>query len=199
MWLFLYEWNDLPTVSTVVCFQSLSGREWYRQQASRAVNQAIGRVIRHRQDFGAILLCDTRFNSPDSLNQLPVWVRPHVNKCPQFGLAMRDIMLFFKTAEKMVSLYMHLKDSIYISHYPFSFFLPDPYLWNIFKEFSCWSWHQNKVTCCTEFRSISQSSWSHSDIKVKTLKMFGTRDHSEITYYAQISGPLLKYLGCINS
>jgi hypothetical protein len=35
--------------------QTLTGREWYRQQASRAVNQAIGRVIRHRQDFGAIL------------------------------------------------------------------------------------------------------------------------------------------------
>ncbi|CAJ0931195.1 unnamed protein product, partial [Ranitomeya imitator] len=38
----------------------LSGQEWYRQQASRAVNQAIGRVIRHRQDYGAIFLCDHR-------------------------------------------------------------------------------------------------------------------------------------------
>ncbi|KAJ8305702.1 hypothetical protein KUTeg_016247 [Tegillarca granosa] len=41
-------------------FMSLSGSEWYRQQASRAVNQAIGRVIRHKQDYGAIMLCDTR-------------------------------------------------------------------------------------------------------------------------------------------
>lgn len=40
--------------------QTLSGREWYRQQASRAVNQAIGRVIRHKDDYGAIILCDTR-------------------------------------------------------------------------------------------------------------------------------------------
>jgi len=27
--------------------RQLSGRDWYNQQATRAVNQAIGRVIRH--------------------------------------------------------------------------------------------------------------------------------------------------------
>jgi len=44
-----------------VCYaQDLGGEEWYRQQASRAVNQAVGRVIRHLRDFGAILLCDER-------------------------------------------------------------------------------------------------------------------------------------------
>lgn len=41
-------------------WQGLSGQEWYRQQASRAVNQAIGRVIRHKDDYGAIVLCDNR-------------------------------------------------------------------------------------------------------------------------------------------
>ena len=39
----------------------LTGDAWYSQQASRAVNQAIGRVIRHRHDYGAIILCDDRF------------------------------------------------------------------------------------------------------------------------------------------
>lgn len=42
----------------------LTGTQWYSQQASRAVNQAIGRVIRHRFDYGAILLLDTRFVFP---------------------------------------------------------------------------------------------------------------------------------------
>ncbi len=32
----------------------------YVQQAARAVNQAIGRVVRHVDDWGAVLLADTR-------------------------------------------------------------------------------------------------------------------------------------------
>ena len=40
----------------------ISGDSWYVQQAIRAVNQAIGRVIRHKEDYGAILLCDERFS-----------------------------------------------------------------------------------------------------------------------------------------
>ena len=42
------------------CLQGLSGEQWYRQQATRAVNQAVGRVIRHKNDYGAIILCDER-------------------------------------------------------------------------------------------------------------------------------------------
>ena len=39
----------------------LTGDQWYTQQALRAVNQGMGRVIRHRNDYGAIILCDDRF------------------------------------------------------------------------------------------------------------------------------------------
>ena len=41
-------------------FISLSNEVWYSQQSSRAVNQAIGRVIHHINDYGAIILCDER-------------------------------------------------------------------------------------------------------------------------------------------
>jgi regulator of telomere elongation helicase 1 len=36
----------------------LNGEKWYKLQASRTVNQAIGRVIRHIKDYGAVFLCD---------------------------------------------------------------------------------------------------------------------------------------------
>ena len=39
----------------------LTGEAWYQQQAMRAVNQAVGRVIRHVDDYGAVLLCESRF------------------------------------------------------------------------------------------------------------------------------------------
>ncbi|EPQ09407.1 Regulator of telomere elongation helicase 1 [Myotis brandtii] len=64
--------------------QFLSGQDWYRQQASRAVNQAIGRVIRHRHDYGAVFLCDHRFTSADTRAQLPC---PQDDPVPECGQA----------------------------------------------------------------------------------------------------------------
>uniref|UniRef100_A0A8C0ARJ2 Regulator of telomere elongation helicase 1 n=1 Tax=Buteo japonicus TaxID=224669 RepID=A0A8C0ARJ2_9AVES len=83
--------------------QYLSGREWYSQQASRAVNQAIGRVIRHRQDYGAIFLCDHRFTTGDVRGKLPSWVRPYVNVYDNFGHAVRSVSVFFRVAQDIVS------------------------------------------------------------------------------------------------
>jgi hypothetical protein len=54
-----------------------------------------------------------RFANPDAVRQLPVWVRPHVNKYDAFGLALKDVMVFFKTAEKMV----HLDNSLDRNNY----------------------------------------------------------------------------------
>ncbi|XP_071836149.1 regulator of telomere elongation helicase 1-like isoform X2 [Apostichopus japonicus] len=82
------------------CQVGLSGHEWYRQQASRAVNQAVGRVIRHKEDYGAILLCDWRFTHAEARKQLPAWVKPYVKVYEEFGQCVKDIIGFFKFAEK---------------------------------------------------------------------------------------------------
>jgi hypothetical protein len=49
------------------------------------VNQAIGRVIRHRNDWGAVLLCDDRFGHPGNRSQLPIWIRDFVKVHSNFG------------------------------------------------------------------------------------------------------------------
>ena len=45
----------------------------------RAVNQALGRVIRHRNDYGAVLLADERFLGAGIKSQLSLWLRPHIH------------------------------------------------------------------------------------------------------------------------
>ena len=65
--------------------KGLSGGDWYSQQASRAVNQAIGRVIRHKDDWGAILLCDERFGQPKQTAQFSKWLQPRLATHERFG------------------------------------------------------------------------------------------------------------------
>ena len=48
----------------------LTGEAWYSQQATRAVNQAMGRVIRHMHDYGAIILADERFKVPSTISHI---------------------------------------------------------------------------------------------------------------------------------
>ena len=77
----------------------LTGSEWYKQQASRSVNQAIGRVIRHKNDFGAILLCDARFSYSGNISQLPSWIQPSVKVYGKFSEAIVSLKSFFSNKD----------------------------------------------------------------------------------------------------
>lgn len=74
----------------------LSGHDWYAQQAHRAVNQAIGRVIRNRSDYGAVLLLDSRFGQQRNQEGLSKWVRPHLKKDEGFGTAVGALAKFYR-------------------------------------------------------------------------------------------------------
>lgn len=87
--------------------EMLSGDDWYFLEASRAVNQAIGRVIRHKNDFGAILLLDTRFHNPKQKGQLSRWIQGHLSTQhanQAFGPVIGELARFFRNAEKNVCL-----------------------------------------------------------------------------------------------
>lgn len=55
-----------------------AGREFYENACMRAVNQSIGRAIRHQNDFATIILLDRRYKSERITSKLPGWIRQSV-------------------------------------------------------------------------------------------------------------------------
>lgn len=72
----------------------VSGETWYSQTASRAVNQALGRIIRHKDDWGAIFLLDDRFERENQRNQLSSWIRPRLQKHSDFSQCLQSFRNF---------------------------------------------------------------------------------------------------------
>jgi chromosome transmission fidelity protein 1 len=52
-----------------------AAREFYENTCMRAVNQCLGRAIRHRGDYAAILMLDRRYSSERIQAKLPKWIR----------------------------------------------------------------------------------------------------------------------------
>ena len=64
----------------------LTGSEWYNQSAFRAINQAIGRVIRHKDDYGCILLMDERYKWGTSKDLLSNWLQTYYQVSNSFRM-----------------------------------------------------------------------------------------------------------------
>lgn len=97
--------------------QLQSGQDWYNMEATRAVNQAIGRVIRHKDDYGAILLCDQRFHTYKA--GLSRWVQAHIK--PQtgnfvFGPIIKELNLFFRNAAATLPVPVDVKKELMEEH-----------------------------------------------------------------------------------
>ncbi|GFR59172.1 fanconi anemia group J protein [Elysia marginata] len=74
----------------------LSGSDWYEIQAFRALNQALGRCIRHRKDWGALIIVDDRFVKVPAkyCKGLSKWVRNKIQTFHNFACAMDSLSLF---------------------------------------------------------------------------------------------------------
>ncbi|KAI9271154.1 helicase C-terminal domain-containing protein [Helicostylum pulchrum] len=72
----------------------LSGGDWYSSQAFRAINQALGRCIRHKNDWGAIILLEERFQNTKNVENLSKWVRGMLNVHHEFPEAIFDLASF---------------------------------------------------------------------------------------------------------
>ena len=85
----------------------LTGDRWYSQQAFRALNQAVGRCLRHRNDHGAIILADERYGGTSGdqgggpggaglARHLPKWLRPSLRECASFEESVAGLRAFFR-------------------------------------------------------------------------------------------------------
>ncbi|XP_037538797.1 ATP-dependent DNA helicase DDX11 [Nematolebias whitei] len=61
----------------------------------KAVNQSIGRAIRHRGDYSSIILCDRRYSRPATLSKLPTWIKERTETHTTFGPAFAALRKFF--------------------------------------------------------------------------------------------------------
>ncbi|PWN23453.1 DNA repair helicase [Microstroma glucosiphilum] len=80
------------------------GQALYLSLCLKAVNQSIGRAIRHQGDFASLLLLDGRYARKEIRNGLPGWIRDEVKVQEGFGGAMKDLGAWWraKRANNMV-------------------------------------------------------------------------------------------------
>jgi chromosome transmission fidelity protein 1 len=80
---------------------SAAGRDFYENSCMRAVNQCIGRAIRHVNDYAAIVMIDRRYDSARIQGKLPGWIRGSLVSSPSerpAQIAVQRLSRFF--AEK---------------------------------------------------------------------------------------------------
>ncbi|KAG1684732.1 ATP-dependent DNA helicase DDX11 [Nymphon striatum] len=63
----------------------LPGQIHYENLCMKAVNQSIGRAIRHSKDYAAILLIDARYSKLNVINALPKWISSQLINADKFG------------------------------------------------------------------------------------------------------------------
>jgi chromosome transmission fidelity protein 1 len=81
--------------------QKGSGSNYYDDLCMKAVNQSIGRSIRHAKDYATIVLVDKRYARPNIQAKLPKWISSRVQTCDEFGKAFGQISKFFKSKNNM--------------------------------------------------------------------------------------------------
>lgn len=91
-------WNDSKHAESS---SYLTGQEWYTQQAFRALNQALGRVIRHKNDYGAVFMIDSRLEDGSLQRFLARWCRKAI-KATAFPNVIADVRKFFASVPSEV-------------------------------------------------------------------------------------------------
>ena len=74
----------------------MSFSEWYVLTAIRTMSQALGRIIRHKSDFGSILLIDMRMIESRHLGLVSSWIKNQVVAESDANKAIMDMHAFLE-------------------------------------------------------------------------------------------------------
>jgi len=91
--------SSLSETAARDAFAKAAGREFYENACMRAVNQSIGRAIRHREDYAVIALLDRRYSTDKIASKLPKWIQNGLVRGPVdkvFGEVMAITGRFFR-------------------------------------------------------------------------------------------------------
>ncbi|KZP31421.1 DNA repair helicase [Athelia psychrophila] len=77
--------------------QKDAASELYENMCMNAVNQSIGRAIRHRGDWASLILIDRRYSSSSIRRKLPKWIGDGTVVAETFGSTMKHLGQFFRT------------------------------------------------------------------------------------------------------
>lgn len=67
----------------------------------KAVNQSIGRSVRHKGDYASVLLVDQRFSRSKCCQALPEWIQRSLRKEEKFGGVMKLLGRFFASKKQL--------------------------------------------------------------------------------------------------
>ncbi|KAJ7644317.1 helicase C-terminal domain-containing protein [Roridomyces roridus] len=76
--------------------QKDAAAELYENLCMNAVNQSIGRAIRHKNDWASLILLDKRYASSSIREKLPKWIGGKLTLADGFGQAIRELGTFYK-------------------------------------------------------------------------------------------------------
>lgn len=78
-----------------------AGSQYYENLCMKAVNQSIGRAIRHIGDYATVLLLDTRYQRQNIVQKLPEWIKQDLVSANSYGKVHCAIANFFRQHGKV--------------------------------------------------------------------------------------------------
>lgn len=70
--------------------------ELYENMCMNAVNQSIGRAIRHQGDWATLVLLDRRYANPAVRNKLPKWIGGGLTVADTYGRVIKELGAFYR-------------------------------------------------------------------------------------------------------